>query len=504
MKLRFLAAAVALAAPVAAVGQSSSTPPTAARTAAATEDWRAIARQDVLAAYDIFAENHPGMYDPTNPGFRAQLARARDRALAVAERTSDRRGHVEALGAFSAELSDGHALVFATEPAGAPPQQSQWPGFVAAWRGDRMLVHHAGPASPAPAGSVIVSCDGRPVPDLVRRRLMSVGFRAGEAGHWWSRGPLAFTSSAELGPPPRSCRFRRPDGTERDTALTWSPAPENLRQLLRQASDGERTPIGLTEPRPGIFLIGLPDFSPDQAGVAAYRALYDTVRQRRAELLRARAVVLDLRHNNGGSSSWSRQLAEALWGTEPVTHAMAQFFRNVEIHWRTSEGNIAHMARMAEQASANGNALSSLNTLAQGESMRAARERGEPLWVQQRASERQVPQGPVPRSDFTAPAYVITPGRCASACLDAVDTFARFDNVRLIGAPTSADSTYMEVRSQPLPSGRGTIVIPTKVWLGRPRAAGQIYRPNIPMNAIDWSTASFLDRIEQDLSARRR
>src|SRR4051794_12587402 len=36
-------------------------------------DWRQAARQDVLAAYDIYADNHPGMKDPGNPRFPAQL-----------------------------------------------------------------------------------------------------------------------------------------------------------------------------------------------------------------------------------------------------------------------------------------------------------------------------------------------------------------------------------------------------------------------------------------------
>jgi hypothetical protein len=500
VKGRWFAALLALVAPAAITAQA----PVAAPATEPTPDWRALAQQDVRAAYDIFAENHPGMHDPTNRAFPAQLARARDKALAAAARAAGRRGYVEALGAFSAELSDGHALVYATTPAGASPGENRWPGFVAAWRGDRMVVHHAGRGSPAPTGSQIVSCDGRPIAQVVRSRLTSVGFRAGEAGHWWARAPQALTSAEELGPPPRGCRFRHPNGVTKSATLNWVRAPENLSDLLRQASDGDRNPIGLNEPRPGIFLVSMPTFSPDTAGVTAYRALFDAVGARRAELLRARAVVLDLRHNNGGSSSWSRQLAEALWGKEPVTHAMGQFFRNVEIWWRTSEGNISHMAKMAEQARANGNAQAAAYSTAQGEAMRAARGQGEPLWAQQRASERQVPQGPVPPSDFRAPVYVITPGRCASACLDAVDTFTRFGNVRLIGAPTSADSTYMEVRSQPLPSGRGVIVIPTKVWLGRPRAGGEIYKPHIVMDALDWSTASFLDRIERDLTNAQR
>src|SRR4051812_24577597 len=50
----------------------------AAQAAPQKDDWKRIARQDVLAAYDLYAENHPGMRDPTNPGFAAQLAHARD------------------------------------------------------------------------------------------------------------------------------------------------------------------------------------------------------------------------------------------------------------------------------------------------------------------------------------------------------------------------------------------------------------------------------------------
>jgi hypothetical protein len=60
----------------------------------------------------------------------------------------------------------------------------------------------------------------------------------------------------------------------------------------------------------------------------------------------------------------------------------------------------------------------------------------------------------------------------------------------------------MEVRTADLPSGHGRIVIPNKMWLGRPRASGQVYEPNILMTGIDWSTAAFLDRIEKDLAKK--
>jgi hypothetical protein len=94
---------------------------------------------------------------------------------------------------------------------------------------------------------------------------------------------------------------------------------------------------------------------------------------------------------------------------------------------------------------------------------------------------------------------VIVSGNCASACLDGVDLFTQFRGVKLMGAPTSADTNYMDIRRQPLPSGRGSVILPTKIWVNRPRASGQVYRPHIPVNDLDWSTATMLDHVERDL-----
>ena len=107
-------------------------------------------------------------------------------------------------------------------------------------------------------------------------------------------------------------------------------------------------------------------------------------------------------------------------------------------------------------------------------------------------------------TDLTTPVYVIVHGGCVSSCLDAIDVFKRFDNVKLIGAPTSADTLYMDVRRGPLPSNLGRFVLPLKIWHNRPRKSGEIYRPDIPFNDLDWSTTAFLDRIEADLQAPRR
>jgi hypothetical protein len=86
------------------------------------------------------------------------------------------------------------------------------------------------------------------------------------------------------------------------------------------------------------------------------------------------------------------------------------------------------------------------------------------------------------------------------ACLDALDYFTVFPNVKLIGAPSSADSTYMEVRLQPLASGLASVIVPVKMYVGRARAAGQVYTPAIEVDELSWSTQAFLKVIEADLA----
>lgn len=474
----------------------------AAAAAPTKVDWRASARGDILAAYRIYAANHPGMHDPFNPGFPKQLARARDAGLAYAAKAVDQAGYKEALGAFSAVLSDGHAQLAPKQPGSdAAPPRFEWPGFIAAWRGDRLRVHYAAAGSPIAVGSVIEGCDGMDARTLVQRKLLTRNFRAGEAGQWWSKATHVFAPSTDLSSRrPLRCTFRSDDGAEQKVTLAWSAAPANIAELVGAATDGERTPIGLTEPRPGLLLIGLPDFNPDAEGIATYRALFARLRSRSADLAAARAVVIDLRYNNGGSSSWGEETAKALWGDAPVDAALANYNKDVQIWWRASPANTAYVAGLEPMLRNMGNheVADFIKPIAVGMKQALAAKK---TFFNEDESKR-VEMKAVPASAFTTPVYVITPGRCASACLDAVDTFKRFANVKLIGAPTAADSTYMEVRTEDLPSGKGVIIIPNKVWIGRARKSGEFYTPDIMVTDLDWSTRSFLDSIERDLHSR--
>jgi hypothetical protein len=486
---------------------AQSTPGPLGATAGVEEDWHAAAVKDVNAAYEIYRQNHPGMLDPNNRDFPAVLERARAAGLQAADTAPGLIGYVRALAAFSHEIGDGHAQAYAKAvPQGSGASQAKvvWPGFLTAWRSGKLVVSYAASDSPAPVGAVILGCDDKDAVEFVKRRLLfNTNFRAGEEGRWWMLAPNSLVTRSDSTTKPVSCRLKTAAG-EREIKLSWTEAPSNWYDLMALGTDGERTPIGLTEPRPGVFLIGLQDFEPDDKGAAAYKALFEEVERRHEALSGARAIILDMRYNNGGWSSWSRRLASKLWGENAVEQAMNGYFAGTQIWWRPTDGTLAHLRENEDTTRRRGDIESADAQSRFIAKIAAAQGRGDQFYVQ--------PFGDLPLSardtrrrtgDLRAPVYIITSGRCASACLDALDTFTRFGNVTLIGAPTSADSTYMEVREEPLPSGHGMLVVPTKMWVNRPRGGGEVYRPDILMDSLDWSTKAFLDRIETYLRARR-
>lgn len=461
-------------------------------------DWAATASHDVQFAFDTFRNNHPGWLDPDNPGFQQQLETARITGLAMAQRTVDREGYGAALAAFDAVLADGHARLYAISKEEDGAAQLYWPGFVTAWRGQQAILHSVADDTGWVAGSVITACDGRPFALFARARITALGGRPGEEGHWWFRAPSLFLGTANT-VPARTCTVVEPNGDAVTRELSWSAAPGDLDAKRRAAGEGTVLETGLTRPADEIYWIALPDFSPDEAGQAQFDRLFADLAAARDQLAHARAVVIDLRGNNGGSSTWSHQVAGALWGEQAVEARLAAFFRSVSIWWRATTDNLAYLQELQVTMADQPEMLEFLAPITGGMAKSVAA--AEPWFVE---PEEVAPSDPPsPATTFAVPVYVITPGRCASACLDAVDAFTRFPNTTLIGAPTSADSIYMEVRGMDLPSKLGRMVIPLKMWRGRPRPGGDVYQPRIRVDAPSWTQASLLEVVEKDLAAPR-
>lgn len=314
-----------------------------------------------------------------------------------------------------------------------------WPGFVVAWRGQQAIIHSAPPGSGWVAGSVLSACDGRPFAAFARERIIKQGGRPAEDGQWWRRVPtLLYSSTTDV--PAQRCTLVQPDGQAVTRDLGWGAPPADLTSRLQAAGEGETLPVGLTRAAEGIWWIALPSFAPDVEQKKAYDQLYADLEARQADLASARAVVIDLRGNQGGSSQWSKQVASRLWGEDTVEARLADFFNLVSIAWRASADNLAHIRSLRVQLADQPDLVAWLEGADTG--LAAALEASEPYWIEREAVAPDEAEGPSPVTSFYTPVYVITGGPCPSACLDTVDVFTRFGGVTLMGAPTSADTLH--------------------------------------------------------------
>jgi len=495
--------ALALAAP-AVHAQQALRPPAAGPVMSAAQ-WRQAAVDDIEAAYLITLDDHPGVYDPANPAFAGNLEQAREGGLSLAAKVRDGAGYAAALQHFNALLGDGRAGVVLKD---MPPSTPRWPGFISAWRGENMFVVSTTPGGPA-VGARIADCDGKPIGQLVESNVFDFGQRSGGNGPWWSFAPDVFI---DQGNPfitlPVQCIFID-EGRESRLTLSWRPMDEAAQRLRDDSFNGITQPIGITTPRPGLYWAALPTFQPTDIERAAYGTLVREVQQNRQRYQDGDAVVIDLRGNQGGDAAWALKFAQALWGEARVNRRIKLAQARQAVWWRASFANIAHTSFEAARQSEQQPTPRQLDydPVAISRGMLAAQSRDDkfypdpaPAVVISDSDRADSLPGDPPA--FTKRVYVVVPGQCSGACLEALDVFSLFPNTKLIGAPSAGDSSYTDIRLEPLKSGLASVIVPAKMVVNRPRGAGTYYTPAILVNDLEWSQRAFLKAIEADLAKR--
>ena len=263
--------------------------------------------------------------------------------------------------------------------------------------------------------------------------------------------------------------------------LAWRPVipDEQISRMnaARHAAAGSFSARTLPD---GTRWYSIPSFNADPASTAGKTlpGMIAAMRADRDALATAPALVLDLRGNGGGSSDWSHQIADVLWGEAAMRKLPAN---QVYVEWRASPANLRSLEASYGQQRRGGGLSPDADHWFRASiaGISGAIARGDALWRDgDDAPSADTPPPVVPPSPkpLAGPVFLITDESCGSACLDAVDLWRALGAVH-VGRTTSADTLYMDVRFYSLPSGLANGWMPMKVYRGRPRGANQPVTP---------------------------
>ena len=440
--------------------------------------WTTRYARDLDSLRAAIAANHPGAIDVQNPEFARTLARAYEEAAALTPHIRDFASFHVGLTRFINQFQDAHLSVAFTRQVDSVREA----GMIAEYRNERFFVadvHQRYAGSAWLVGAEIISCDCMNVRDVFRNRVLWWRGRANVAADWHRQAPQLFIDYGPPTPPaPRSCIFAA-GGRTITQQLAWRSTPAAaINAVLQRAHAPVEQGLGTERVAPEKLWVRLPTFSANQEPqLSAMRATLDSLRAFLRSAPAWRTIVLDLRGNSGGSSSWGDEIAGILFGEEWRKQATSYLFDGVYTEWRLSADNIRAMRGIQEQ-------------IARRTGVGSESERQFRTFVDSAAAELERGSSysgtPQARAGVPAPAPVPVPGRivvittpsCFSACLDFLDRLRLHPAVLQVGQTTGVDTNYMEVWGGPI-SGLTRLNYPLKVYRNRRRGNNEAYPPHV-------------------------
>jgi len=445
--------------------------------AQAADFWRAATQADIEAAYTLIEKNHPGVLPEIgDTAFRAALETAHTTARARALEVTSFEGYTATLAAFGVALGDKH---IGSRPLYAPIRVD-WSGLITSKRGDRWIVvdEEETPSVPSVKGAQLISCDGRPAEDLARTSLgvfrvdWSVEAQQIQAAPW-----LLVDEHNPFISRPKICEFDKA-GQHVTLTLPWcQTARSALTQKFIAAIGAGSAGFGVRPVGDGWW-IALQSLT-DRAGPVVADVVANAQKLRKAKF-----VVLDLRGNGGGSSTFGDQIARALMGDDYVSHILGPGGNDCGDVWRVSEDNIRQMKYYVDTLGPTRGAdfeREMVKQLARAEEARAA---GRPLSGPLTCHTRVGRASPRPRSRLDGRLIVITDHLCFSSCLEVTKAFLDLGALH-VGQTTDANTHYTENRDEALPSGLSRFSTQQAISPSAPLR----YGPFVPAVAYDGNIA---------------
>ena len=409
----------------------------------APSPWPEMTRMDVEMAYQMLSEDHPAMSKRVNDkNFQQNLEQGRLTALERASQVSSFEGYLATMSGLANSAGDKH--VWSRTPYKS--KKRQWAGLVVSRQGDSYIVvnDETADSKESLVGAELVSCDKLPVADFARDKLGAFSAVWSVEAQRIQKAPyLLIDNGNPFVLRPEACRFQL-NGAVVKRELDWQPVKnEALLEKLGPARNRGAAGHGVKEFEGGYW-IALQTLGKKAVDVVA------AVRSKERQLRKANIVVLDMRGNGGGNSRYGDEIANVLFGqNKPAGQASS-----CDSVWRVSPRNLKQMNYYVEHFAKTvpGFVAQFKPKVALAE---AAYEKGDEFTGPTRCAESQQPmqeQAKQPEPVLKGRVVLLTDNTCFSSCLIVTDKFRKLGALH-VGQSTDANTHYMEVREDLMPSG---------------------------------------------------
>lgn len=448
------------------------------------QNFQALARQDLQAAHDELAANHPA---PVVPGqasdtFRAWLDAGLQDALSKVGQSNSGSSHAYLLRYYAAGFRDSNIVIRPSYETSADRfTATSWPGLATGWRNGQYVVTYVQPGVRGlpPVGAVVTECNLTPIEEYSRNKLdLWEGDLNTEAGRITSAPYLLWNrNNPYAGGTPSTCKFKVGNRRERDFDLKPVPVvPANLEAAYRATlyTPGA-TPLSI-ETVNGRPWINVHSFADD----AGWDAFNTQLQGQLAAIQGPQGFVLDLRGGSGssnlGSTARGYGVLNRIWTSE---FTQSRQPTGGDFTYRATPGNRQWYAdvigRMQQDARFVYEAPQVIEqTQAVLAAFDAAIAAGQPSFTQPQAATAADAAAANP---VQGPVIVLVDAGCSGGCLDTLDLVSRLPNVRIAGSTTAADSIFIEQTVQRLPSTYADLSYGHKAWTSRQRGNNQPFIP---------------------------
>jgi hypothetical protein len=234
--------------------------------------------------------------------------------------------------------------------------------------------------------------------------------------------------------------------------------------------------FSIQELKRGCQWITIPSFQPPDDQIEALNQIINAL-----PMFREQSVIFDLRGNGGGNSAWGETLLEALFGKTYAEQCLTKLNWNQSVDWRASQENVEHVknfiSSMKMHFGENHPAVKWAEKIYEG--INTAFLSGA-LYYSEKTTDAKAPPVVDAVNPVNGKVIAIIDKQCGSATLDFLDQLKVMkSDLILVGETTKADSVYMEVRVISLPSSKGKLAFPIKVYRNRPRGHNVPHTPDI-------------------------